>query len=414
MLRKLGTAFVLLAANLFSSGTATAGPLVEGGAVGIINDCKPTKEHPYPVVLVHGQGGNYGGMNGVSDALRNAGFCAYAANYGAERPGGANGQAHLDPSGDEIGRFVDSVLQKTGAKKVDMVGHSAGTGVIANFILKKGGGAKVHNAISFGGLHHPYAHLGVPKTFDFDIYLPNLIMMARTIFPGITFDDIIHTAQALFGPMLPPDISALIGSGFVSDLFSLDYWPGIHGSHSEPPGVFVRLLANGHSIKTRDADPSVCYTNIVATGDFLAGASAGFQDEGPNVENFVLNLVTANSHNDMLGDPAALGKMVEGLNKSCGTGGVRPASATIVPTTNGPETSGPRPKAETDAEQEFLRALERDWSGKYPRRQEHAAGDDTESSGCSVGNGTAGSAATLWALGALALGATFRRRRRAA
>lgn len=414
MLRKLATSFVVFTAGALASGTAHADPLVSGGGVGIVNDCKPTKEHPYPVILVHGQGGNYGDMGGVAPALRDAGFCAYGANHGQERPGGANGQGHLDQSGEEIARFVDSVLQKTGAKKVDMVGHSAGTGVIANFILKRGGGGKVHSAISFGGLQHPYAHLGVPKYFDFDVYLPNLILMARTIFPGITFDDIIATAQGLFGPLLPPDVSALIGSGFVSDLFNTEYWPALHGSHSEPPGVFVRLLANGHSIRTRDADPSVCYTNIVATGDQLAGASAGFQDEAANVENFVLNNGSLGAHNEMLGDPVALGKMIEGLNKNCGAGGVRPATAQFQ--TSGGETSKQRPKAETDAEQAFVAALRRDHGAKYAEGGSGDAKDDTASSGCAVGPTDASTASSVgpWALAALALGVVFRRRRRSA
>jgi hypothetical protein len=72
---------------------------------------------------------------------------------------------------------------------------------------------------------------------------------------------------------------------------------------------------------TKDSAPNVCYTNIVAIADLLVGPAAGFQDEAPNVDNFLLqSAVTQNAHNDMLADAAALQKMHAGLTWACQPG----------------------------------------------------------------------------------------------
>ena len=296
----------------------------------LVNDCKPTQEKPYPVVLVHGQAGDYHGLTGISDRLTSEGYCVYATNYGkvALVEGGANGQDHLWTSGDEISAFIDKVLNDTGAKMVDVVGHSAGTGVLDNVILKKGGESKVHDFVSFAGLHHPYAHLGVPRFADFDVHLPGLLAFGRQFFPGLTVKEVAQTLVSTFG--LDPALAATVTSPFAEDLFDANYWNDLQGGPSEPPGMFLRLFTNGRTLPTHDATPNICYTNIVAVGDFLVGGSTGWQDDAPNVENFLLmSDVTANSHNDVVGNAEALSKMIEGLKKNCGNeggGGVAPQS----------------------------------------------------------------------------------------
>ena len=84
---------------------------------------------------------------------------------------------------------------------------------------------------------------------------------------------------------------------------------------SEPSGVLLSLNASQRSLKTRDSAPTVCYTNIVGVADFITGANAGFQDEAPNVENFVLTSFA--DHSTMLADPVAIQKMLAGINKNC-------------------------------------------------------------------------------------------------
>lgn len=287
--------------------------------------CKPAPGK-HPVVVVHGQGGNVEGMTAVTGALAGAGYCVFGMNYGQETPGGLFGRARLDASGEQIAQFVKGVLKDTGAQKVNVVGHSAGTGVLDNFILRRGGAGLVASSVSFGGLHHPYAHLGLAKVIDANVFLPNTIAAVQGLLPPFTsntrLQDLAAGALGLasnVGLKLPPREHELVTSGFVSDLFDPQYWSGLHGGLSEPPGVFLSINASERSITTKDAAPNVCYTNIVGVADFITGANAGFQDEAPNVENFVLT--TYADHVTMLADPIAIDKMLQGVAKSCDAGG---------------------------------------------------------------------------------------------
>lgn len=120
-------------------------------------NCKPTSEHPYPVVLVPGTFTPFGAnWVALSPMLKNAGYCVYALNYGMawfsmERIGG------MDPIGSSAGElktFVNKVLSKTGASKVDIVGHSQG-GMMPNYYIKRLGGAtKVRTLIGLAPSNH--------------------------------------------------------------------------------------------------------------------------------------------------------------------------------------------------------------------------------------------------------------------
>ncbi|MGI8679493.1 MAG: lipase family alpha/beta hydrolase [Jatrophihabitans sp.] len=118
--------------------------------------CKPSAAHPNPVVLVHGlsatAGENWGTM---SPLLKNNGYCVFALTYGLT-PGNAfvGGVAPMEQSSGELQRFVDTVLAATGAKKVDLVGHSEGT-VMPQYYLKfRGGAAKVDKYVAMTPLYH--------------------------------------------------------------------------------------------------------------------------------------------------------------------------------------------------------------------------------------------------------------------
>lgn len=280
--------------------------------------CRPSGGK-FPVVVVHGRGGNFNDLRAITDTLINTGYCVFATNHGFSN--GANGLDHLDVSGRQIRDFVDGVLRDTGAAKVNLVGHSAGVGVINNVIQLQGRANKVHRVVSFGGLHHPYAHAGVAKVADADLFLPNTIAAVRLVVPNVNTKDIVRTALDVYkiaGGSLaginPNDIN-LVTSNFVSDLFDPSYWQRIHGGMSEAPGTFVKIGASTRSIKTNDSAPNVCYTNIVGVADLITGATAGFQDDASNVENWVLP--TLADHSQMTGDALALGKMVAGLGAPC-------------------------------------------------------------------------------------------------
>jgi pimeloyl-ACP methyl ester carboxylesterase len=387
--RLLGAAAVSGAMLASSSSAQAAG----------LNDpnCKPSAARPYPVVVVHGQAGNFEGMTGVTNALVGAGYCVYAKNYGYV-PGGANGQDHLSTSANQIGALVDEVLSKTGAAKVNVVGHSAGVGVLDNLILKKGGAAKIHRAAMFGGLHHPYAHAGAAKVLDATLYLPNMIAVARKFVPGITAPQVVKTAldayAAVGAPlgMVDPGLRATMESNFTADLFDPDYWQDLHGGQSEPATSFVKVGQSERTKLTNDSAPNVCYTNIVAIADLLAGATTGFQDEAPNVDNFVLlTSVTTNAHNDMLGDPVALAKMLAAFDSPC-----TPAP----PKAPGQTLSADEDVEPTAADSEAASAFESALGEQGERRTSGVVFDG----GCSVTSRTTSTTTLSGGLAGLALG----------
>ncbi|HEY2632080.1 MAG TPA: alpha/beta fold hydrolase, partial [Solirubrobacteraceae bacterium] len=133
--------------------------------VGANNNCKPTAAHPYPVVLVHATLADEG-SNWVTLAplLANEGYCVYAFNYGETAaslpiipfvtPGRIDGLGHIEKSAEELKTFVGKVISKSGASKVDLVGHSQG-GMMPNYYIKfLSGASKVNELIGLAPSNH--------------------------------------------------------------------------------------------------------------------------------------------------------------------------------------------------------------------------------------------------------------------
>ncbi|HNA99170.1 MAG TPA: alpha/beta fold hydrolase [Marmoricola sp.] len=121
--------------------------------------CKPTAQHPRPVVLVHGtlgaQSTNWGSY---SLAFKRAGYCVFALTYGefkgvGDFPVRFGGLKDIRGSSKELRRFVKKVRKRTGAARVDLVGHSQGGLVIAHYLKNRGGAKSVDNAVA---LASPY------------------------------------------------------------------------------------------------------------------------------------------------------------------------------------------------------------------------------------------------------------------
>lgn len=92
-----------------------------------INDfsCTSTSN---PVILLHGLGAtSYEDLNYLQDWLQNQGYCTYARTYGAyaDFPW-VGGLKPINESAPEIASYIQEVVQKTGAAKVNLVGHSEG------------------------------------------------------------------------------------------------------------------------------------------------------------------------------------------------------------------------------------------------------------------------------------------------
>lgn len=287
-----------------------------------VNDpgCRPSAAHPYPVVLVHGRSGHFTDMSAISNALLGEGYCVFGADYGIWR--GQTGLDHLSVSGAQLEAFIHEVLDLTGAKKVDAVGYSEGTGVIQDFVLGRNGAALVDRVVSFGGLQHPYAHAGAPGFEDNELYLPNLLVTARKVDPNITAQQVITTALDIYagvGGQLADIDRDVAESPFASDLFDPAYWHALQGGLSEPDGVYIKIASSGHGLPTRDRGAGICYTNIVSTGDPITGQAAGFQDPAYRVENFVL--VANADHGALISNEVAIVKMRTALAATCSSTG---------------------------------------------------------------------------------------------
>ncbi len=112
--------------------------------------CKPSSDHPNPVILVHGTMANqHNNWNALSPLLYNNGYCVFTLNYGGPPLlGTVYGLGPIAESAQELAAFVDKVLQSTGAKKVDLVGHSQG-GMMPHYYIKNlGGAAKVNHLVA--------------------------------------------------------------------------------------------------------------------------------------------------------------------------------------------------------------------------------------------------------------------------
>ena len=129
------------------------------GAVPGANDwsCRPSAEHPEPVVLLPGTFFNIG-ANFVKAAprLKNAGYCVYAMNYGftSVSLGRVGGLGPNRESAAQLDAFVDKTLASTGAKKVNIVGHSLGGNVPMWWMKKMGGAKKVDNYVGWAPSSH--------------------------------------------------------------------------------------------------------------------------------------------------------------------------------------------------------------------------------------------------------------------
>jgi hypothetical protein len=129
----------------FPHAVASAAKSSTNGPLGA-NDwsCKPTRAHPYPVVLVHGLMANQvDNWDTMSPLIADNGFCVFALTYGTD-PGEPyfGGVEAIEQSAPQLGAFVDRVLTATGANRVDLVGHSEGT-VMPRYWMEFLGGAKL-------------------------------------------------------------------------------------------------------------------------------------------------------------------------------------------------------------------------------------------------------------------------------
>jgi triacylglycerol lipase len=154
-MRAVAVALITTAVLGLAAGSAAAATPPPPGAN---LPCTPTAAHPYPVVLVHGTAESmFDNWQAMSPALKAAGYCVYAFNYGSYNGSGAvgvYGLNYIERSAQELKTYVDSVLARTGASRVDLVGHSQG-GMMPRYYMKNlGGGDKVDDLVGISPSNH--------------------------------------------------------------------------------------------------------------------------------------------------------------------------------------------------------------------------------------------------------------------
>ncbi len=224
-------------------------------------DCRPTPEHPRPVILVHGLVVTRTFWQTLSPLLANNGYCVFALTYGS--PKGIDwlgGIDNIEDSAEELADFVQQVLAVTGATEVDLIGHSEGT-VMPQYYLKRLGGAEhVKRYVALTPLYQGSTGWGIDGVIHWLEALPLGV--------GTAFRD-------FFEAVCPACRDALAGSEFAAELYA--------------DGVV--------------AVPGVEYTTILTRLDEIVTPwTSGYLD-APGVHNVILQDGCEQDHSEHLGVP---------------------------------------------------------------------------------------------------------------
>ncbi|PWV67887.1 esterase/lipase family protein [Nocardia neocaledoniensis] len=239
-------------------------------------DCVPSAEHPNPVVLLHGTGGGAQTNWGVyAPLLANEGYCVYSLTYGSYGlpwPVSAiGGMRPIEQSGLEVSAFVDDVLARTGAAKVDFIAHSQGN-IVGNYYIKRlGGAAKVDKLV---GIAPPWLGTNAFGAGDIAAY-------SRALGAGPAFDAVSSSLCQACGQMFS-------GSPFMTAL--------------NADGVY---------------SPQVTYTNIVTSIDELIIPYTSGLVPGPNATSIVVQDGCAQDYSEHMaiaGSPRAAGHALNALD----------------------------------------------------------------------------------------------------
>ena len=121
----LRTLFSLAALSLLSAAIYAQDPL--GLPAGLVNvDCQPQSKQ-VPIVMIHGTfASTRRAFSSLAPTLKADGHCLFALNYGRQNAFSFYGTMDINQSAQQISEFVQSVLARTGAEKVTLIGHSQG------------------------------------------------------------------------------------------------------------------------------------------------------------------------------------------------------------------------------------------------------------------------------------------------
>jgi triacylglycerol esterase/lipase EstA (alpha/beta hydrolase family) len=258
---------LVLASGAASAAAADPMPVIYNGVAGYAhasptasppgaNDwsCRPPAAHPRPVVLIHGTFADMSdSWQALSPLLANHGYCVFALNYGAHGGSeqlGIYGVGDIAESARQLSAFVNRVLRATGARRVDLVGHSQG-GMMPRYYLKHlRGASKVRNLIGLSPSNHGTTLDGI---FTLGEYFPGagafltdcpaceeqragspfiteLNSGGETV-PGIRYTMI----QTSYDEVVTPYSSAFLSGPDVTDILLQDQCPLDFGDHLSMP-----------------------------------------------------------------------------------------------------------------------------------------------------------------------------------
>jgi triacylglycerol esterase/lipase EstA (alpha/beta hydrolase family) len=214
MRHRVVAAVVAAFAFAFTASTAAAAqlPVVYNGILGYAHasptasppgannwSCKPSAEHPVPVILVHGTFGDMSdSWQALSPLLYDNGYCVFALNYGSYNGSGSLGvyaTGKIEDSAAELSSFVNRVLAATGTRTVDIVGHSQGGMMPRYYIKNLGGASKVQTLVGLAPSNHGTTLNG--------------IFTLASYFPG---------SSSLIGADCPACAEQEAGSSFITNL----------------------------------------------------------------------------------------------------------------------------------------------------------------------------------------------------
>lgn len=221
--------------------------------------CRPTANHPNPVVLLHGTMNGAAEWDQLTPDLIAGGYCAFTLDYGyTARPIlRSSGLGPLIESADQVAAFIDRVLTATGSDRVDIVGQSQG-GAIAEYYAKNMGHAdRVGVEVLLAPPTHGTTLSGVvdivppgsPQRDAADVAVPALACPACTdMETGSAFVNALNDGPiAQHGvryaviatrddtTVTPPGAASFIDEPDVTNLFVQDLHPGIRVEHAALP-----------------------------------------------------------------------------------------------------------------------------------------------------------------------------------
>jgi triacylglycerol esterase/lipase EstA (alpha/beta hydrolase family) len=118
--------------------------------------CRPTADHPQPVVLVPGLTGSMArDWQAAAPLLANNGYCVFAYDFTSE------GQESIEAAAAGLSSFVNRVITATGSSTVGLVSHSEGGGIARYYLEFDGGATKTDDLVQISPLNHGTTLYGV-------------------------------------------------------------------------------------------------------------------------------------------------------------------------------------------------------------------------------------------------------------